>query len=56
MTKGQIKTVKRLFRALDLFLSRVQMQNHVEHKDVVEEIRLNIQGEIDRLLAWEITE
>lgn len=56
MTKGQRKTLIKKFNCLDFFLKNLKKQNHIRNPDVVEEIRLNIQSEIDRLISWETEE
>lgn len=56
MTKKQIKAVIKLFNDLNNFLKEIRNQPHIKNKDVVEEIRHNIENEIDRLIAWEVEE
>lgn len=53
MTKKQIKGLLRISNQLLFYLKRLQTQEHIRNKDVVNEITLNIQGEIDRLIEWE---
>lgn len=53
MTKNQIKALIKQFNGLNAFLKCVRNQPQTGNKDVVEEIRLNIESEIDRLLSLE---
>ena len=53
MTEKQIKSVVEKFNGLNNFLKLVQNQPHIKNKDVVEEIRLNIETEIERLISLE---
>ena len=56
MTKGQRKTLIKKFNCLDYFLKNLKKQKHIKNPDVVEEIRVNIQAEIDRLISLEAEE
>lgn len=56
MTKNQIEAVVRNFNGLNNYLNMVKNDPHVKNKDVVEEIRLNIESEIDRLILLETKE
>lgn len=56
MTKNQIKALRKQFNGLNTFLKCVLNQPQTRDKDVVEEIRLNIESEIDRLIALEAEE
>lgn len=56
MTKNQIKALRKQFNSLNTFLKCVLNQPQTRHKDVVEEIRLNIESEIDRLISLEAEE
>ena len=56
MAKGQRKTLIKKFNCLDFFLKNLKKQKHIKNPDVVEEIRLNIQSEIDKLISWETEE
>lgn len=53
MTEKQIKSVVEKFNGLNNFLKLVQNQPHVKNKDIVEEIRLNMCCEIERLVSLE---
>lgn len=53
MTKGQQKTLRKNFNCLDFFLKSLKTQAHIKNPDIVEETRLNIKSEINRLIEVE---
>lgn len=53
MTENQIKALRTQFNGLNTFQKCVLNQPQTRNKDVVEEIRLNIESEIDRLISIE---
>lgn len=53
MTKKQINAVIKTFNNLNHLLKIMVNQPHIKNKDVVEEIRLNMCCEIERLISFE---
>lgn len=53
MTKKQINAVIKTFNNLNHLLKIMVIQPHIKNKDVVEEIRLNMCCEIERLISFE---
>lgn len=55
-TQWIVQSSIKKFNCLDFFLKNLKKQKHIKNPDVIEEIRVNIQSEIDKLISLEAEE